>query len=86
MERPLTRPPPSGTLSPGRGLSFLVGAQVIKAALSPGRGLSFLVGAQVIKAALSLGERVDRDPDAFHRDAGRVRGPLHGEEGSDGPT
>ena len=35
MEKPLTRPTPSGTLSPGRGLSFLVGAQVMKAALSP---------------------------------------------------
>jgi hypothetical protein len=30
--------------------------------------------------ALSRGERVDRDPDALHRDAGRVRGRLHGEE------
>jgi hypothetical protein len=36
--------------------------------------------------ALSQGERVDRDPDALHRDAGRVRGYLHGGEGSDGPT
>jgi hypothetical protein len=25
---------------------------------------------------------VDRDPDALHRDAGRVRGHLHGAEGS----
>jgi hypothetical protein len=35
--------------------------------------------------ALSRGERVDRDPDSLHRDAGRVRGQLHGEEGSDRP-
>ena len=34
--------------------------------------------------ALSRGERVDRDPDALHRDAGRVRGQAHGEDGSDG--
>jgi hypothetical protein len=36
--------------------------------------------------ALSRGERVDRDPDALHRDAGRVRGHLHDEEGSHRPT
>jgi len=36
MEKPLTRPPPSGTLSPGRGLSFLDGGEVMKTALSLG--------------------------------------------------
>ena len=35
-KRPLTRPPSSGTLSPGRGLSFLVRVEVIKTALSLG--------------------------------------------------
>src|SRR5271157_3909166 len=36
MEKPLTRPPPSGTLSPGRGLSFLARVEVRRAALSRG--------------------------------------------------
>jgi hypothetical protein len=36
-KRPLTRPPSSGTLSPGRGLSFLVRVEVIKTALSLGQ-------------------------------------------------
>jgi hypothetical protein len=57
MEKPLTRPPPSGTLSPGRGLPFLVRIEVRKTTLSPGRGLPFLVR---IEVTLSLGERVAR--------------------------
>jgi hypothetical protein len=60
MEEPLTCPPPSGTLSPGRGLSLLVRVEVRKTALSPGRGLSLLVRVEVRKTALSLGERVAR--------------------------
>jgi len=36
MEKPLTGPPPSGTLSPGRGLSFQVRVEVRKTALSLG--------------------------------------------------
>ncbi len=44
MKEPLTRPPPvctgryrppSGTLSPGRGQSFLDGVEIMKIALSP---------------------------------------------------
>ena len=34
MEKPLTRPPPSGTLSPGRGLESLDRVEVGKTPLS----------------------------------------------------
>jgi hypothetical protein len=47
--------------------------------------LDSTLGAEVGNVALSLGERVARDPDILHRDVGRVRGHLHGEEGVGGP-